>query len=459
MITLNTTTKLEIVLGSVPSSELEYSVTYIDEFNDTVGSTKGLTNGTTDVTLVAAPSSETRLIRYVNVYNPNAGSILVTIKVDVSATEKILIKKGLGAGDTLIYDSQRGWYIAFLDVGAYTDADAIDAINNDGTHGSTATHTLDDLTDTNILSPTDGQLLEYNTSTGKWIASSSGAVDNRVAVDAGAVPGFLGITGITGVLRVDTSLDYVDGGDFVTLSLDSTLKSNYDSAYLHISNDGSDHGFIDQNVTILGDPSFLTLTLTTSTGTAPLTISSQTLVANLNSDQVDGADLSIDTNLGTSDILIPSQNAVKTYVDNAITAEDFWDRVGGALYPKNSGDDIIKSSTGDIGSPSIRWDNIYGITIDGTTITDGTFSVTGGAITGATNTNWDLAYAHITSDGSSHGFINQDVTTTGDPTFNTLVLNTSTGTAPLTISSITLVTNLSLTQRAEHLILIHLHPP
>lgn len=33
-------------------------------------------------------------------------------------------------------------------------------------------------------------------------------------------------------------------------------------------------------------------------------------------DSVDGADLSTDTSLGTSDTLVPSQNAVKTYVDN-----------------------------------------------------------------------------------------------------------------------------------------------
>ena len=57
------------------------------------------------------------------------------------------------------------------------------------------------------------------------------------------------------------------------------------------------------------------LVSTVATGTSPLSVTSTTKVTNLNADQVDGADLSTSTSLGTSDILIPSQNAVKSYVD------------------------------------------------------------------------------------------------------------------------------------------------
>jgi hypothetical protein len=39
------------------------------------------------------------------------------------------------------------------------------------------------------------------------------------------------------------------------------------------------------------------------------------------------------------------------------------------------------------------------------------------ALTGVTNTNWDAAHSHISSDGSSHSFINQSVTTAANPTF------------------------------------------
>lgn len=36
--------------------------------------------------------------------------------------------------------------------------------------------------------------------------------------------------------------------------------------------------------------------------------------------------------------------------------------------------------------------------------------------------NWDAAYSHVSSDGSDHSFIDQDVTTTGTPTFGTLTV-------------------------------------
>lgn len=46
--------------------------------------------------------------------------------------------------------------------------------------------------------------------------------DELVGVDAAATPGYLGAAGNDGVLRVDSTLDYSDGGDFVTLSVAST---------------------------------------------------------------------------------------------------------------------------------------------------------------------------------------------------------------------------------------------
>ena len=55
--------------------------------------------------------------------------------------------------------------------------------------------------------------------------------------------------------------------------------------------------------------------------------------------------------------------------------------------------------------------------ISGGTITDGTASITGGAITSATNTNWDLAYVHISESGASHTYIDQSVVSGATPTF------------------------------------------
>jgi len=51
------------------------------------------------------------------------------------------------------------------------------------------------------------------------------------------------------------------------------------------------------------------------------------------------------------------------------------------------------------------------------TFSDGTLTITGGAISEATNTNWDAAYTHVSSDGSDHTYIDQDVTSGSAPTF------------------------------------------
>jgi hypothetical protein len=79
--------------------------------------------------------------------------------------------------------------------------------------------------------------------------------------------------------------------------------------------------------------------------------------------------------------------ATTAYVDNMILTEDFWDRVGDDLSPKNAGDDIMKNTTGDIGSTGSRWDNIWGTSIVGTTIGDGTITITTGALAGLNSFN------------------------------------------------------------------------
>ena len=58
--------------------------------------------------------------------------------------------------------------------------------------------------------------------------------------------------------------------------------------------------------------------VSSETSNAPMTVNSTALVSNFNADKLDGADLSTSTSLGTSDTLIPSQKAVKTYIDDII---------------------------------------------------------------------------------------------------------------------------------------------
>lgn len=75
------------------------------------------------------------------------------------------------------------------------------------------------------------------------------ASGDKVAIDASATADYLGAASNDGALRVDSSLDYADGGDYVTISLDATLKSYYDAAYAHVTADGSSHSDVVLNST------------------------------------------------------------------------------------------------------------------------------------------------------------------------------------------------------------------
>jgi len=136
---------------------------------------------------------------------------------------------------------------------------------------------------------------------------------------------------VTSTSRVENlNADQVDGKDTTDLVLvDGTqaLTANWDAGSYKITAET-----FESDVAI---------------GTAPFTVTSTTVVSNLNADQVDGADLSTDTNLGASDILVPSQNAVKTYVDGAAknyNAELQW-RAGEFDYPASNPAPLDTDST------------------------------------------------------------------------------------------------------------------
>ena len=68
----------------------------------------------------------------------------------------------------------------------------------------------------------------------------------------------------------------VAAGDGLTqetsgLKVNSTSKTNWDSAHTHISNNGSDHSFINQNVTTTGTPTFVKISASQGDGSATIT--------------------------------------------------------------------------------------------------------------------------------------------------------------------------------------------
>lgn len=131
MISLNATSKsLEVVLGgsSVSPLPVVVSTRIIQASDATTEDIITNTNGTTPVTIVAAPGSgEKKLVEFISVYNPNSANATVTIHVDVSGTKYIILVCTLANGERLEYAEGRGW-------ATYTTAGAIKNSLNQGTN-------------------------------------------------------------------------------------------------------------------------------------------------------------------------------------------------------------------------------------------------------------------------------------------------------------------------------------
>lgn len=108
-----TTDTIQVVLGgAVATTQLACVASYRDITTTTFtpGRNVTLSNSTTDVNLVPAPSASTqRVIDLLNVYNADTAPATVTIKFDANGTEYILWKDTLPSGETLSYVEGRGW--------------------------------------------------------------------------------------------------------------------------------------------------------------------------------------------------------------------------------------------------------------------------------------------------------------------------------------------------------------
>ena len=112
-----TNEKIQVVLsGSVNTNQLQFTTSYQDITSAGMtlpqASSQGLTNDTTDVDMVAAPSaSTTRQVMAISVYNSDVAAAEVTIKKDVAGTEYILAKQIISPTDTLYYTWNNGWSV------------------------------------------------------------------------------------------------------------------------------------------------------------------------------------------------------------------------------------------------------------------------------------------------------------------------------------------------------------
>jgi hypothetical protein len=115
--------KLQAVLaGSVSANQCQIYVRFKDvpaqtksTFEDYKGAVQVATsNNTTDVDICAAPSAlnnTCRDIDHISIYNADTGNVTVTVKLDDSGTETILVKQQLLTTESLVYEHGSGWQI------------------------------------------------------------------------------------------------------------------------------------------------------------------------------------------------------------------------------------------------------------------------------------------------------------------------------------------------------------
>jgi hypothetical protein len=71
----------------------------------------GTSNGATAVSIVTAPASGHRIVKFVNLYNGDTIARTLTIRLDVSGTDRVLLVETLLPGERLTYTEDQGWVV------------------------------------------------------------------------------------------------------------------------------------------------------------------------------------------------------------------------------------------------------------------------------------------------------------------------------------------------------------
>jgi hypothetical protein len=125
MIILQSTDTLQIVLGAAKTTnDMDVAVSYRDITSTTFSHARLLTasNGVTDVDILTIPASGHQyIIDTISIFNRDTVVHNVTVKYDVSGTEKIIFKGDVAAGGTLYYNNDAtGWVVVSPSPQGYT---------------------------------------------------------------------------------------------------------------------------------------------------------------------------------------------------------------------------------------------------------------------------------------------------------------------------------------------------
>jgi hypothetical protein len=110
MILINTVTKsLEVVLeGAITTNQLEWTLSAVElsaqfQMTDLIA-TDGVTNGTTPVTLLAAPAAgRTRQVKLVTIYNADTVAAVVIVRLNNGGAIRRQDRELLEPGESLHY--------------------------------------------------------------------------------------------------------------------------------------------------------------------------------------------------------------------------------------------------------------------------------------------------------------------------------------------------------------------
>lgn len=110
-----TTDKIEILLGAnVTTNQLQFVVSYNDITSTAVtpAKTVSVTNNTTAVDLVPAPSSGvSRKVKWISVFNSDGAASTVTIRGNYNGTTRNIFTTTLQVNEYIQYTSQVGWKV------------------------------------------------------------------------------------------------------------------------------------------------------------------------------------------------------------------------------------------------------------------------------------------------------------------------------------------------------------
>jgi hypothetical protein len=109
-----TTDSLQAICGEAHSTDPQCFASWRDRTSTTfvAGRTVINTNGTNAVTMVAAPVSSTqRVIDFLTIYNADNINATVTVRFNANSVLYILFKATLAAGETLVFQEGRGFFI------------------------------------------------------------------------------------------------------------------------------------------------------------------------------------------------------------------------------------------------------------------------------------------------------------------------------------------------------------